>query len=197
MNQLKFPLIFGSASAMRLKLLHKINIVPQEIVKHDIDEMPHMKELPRVFTERMAQEKMRSIYKKVDRTAHLIITVDTVVACGRRIMQKPIDADQARDFLHLLSGRRHKVFTAMCFSAPDREKLIIKISITILRFKSLQSQEIEKYIDSGDWQGKAGGYGIQGFAISFIEWINGNPDAVAGLPLCMVGKLLENYIKQN
>lgn len=190
----KFPLILGSQSSSRLEILHKMAIFPDQQIAAKINEVSHKKELPRIFAQRMAKEKIDYLLQKIDKKENLVLTFDTVAACGRRILQKPKDLAQAEFFLHLLAGRRHKVLTSVCFSHPNAEKIICKIAITILKFKRLQKSEIKMYLNSQEWQGKAGGYGIQGFASNFIEWSSGREDAVVGLPSCIVYKLLLPFV---
>jgi len=171
-------LILASASPRRRELLARIGVKPDAISPADIDETPIKAELPRVFAARMAREKALAV---TARSSH-VLAGDTVVACGRRILPKAEDEQTARKCLELLSGRRHRVLSAIALAAPDgtiREKL----SETQLKFKRLSSDEINAYIASGEWHGKAGGYAIQGMAEALIPWIQGSHSGVIGLPL--------------
>jgi len=173
---MKKPLILASASPRRLDLLKQSGIVPDEVIPAEIDETPHKNELPKAYVERMAREK----YVVVAKNRHpsdTILAADTVVACGRRILGKPEDEAEARQFLELLSGRRHRVYTSVCVNGR------LKTVMTVVRFKRLKSKEIDAYIASGEWRGKAGGYAIQGQAAAFIPAINGSYSNVVGLPL--------------
>lgn len=171
-------LILASASPRRLDLLAQIGVVPDDVRPADIDETPRDAELPRDYAVRMAREKALSV------TADdaLVLAGDTVVAAGRRILPKTEDEDEARRCLELLSGRRHRVLSAIAVRRPDgtlRERL----SETAVRFKRLSAAEIDSYIASDEWRGKAGGYAIQGHAAGLIDWIQGSYSGVVGLPL--------------
>ncbi len=152
----------------------------------DIDETPHKAELPRIYAQRMARQKAHAA---ADPAAH-VLAGDTVVACGRRILPKAEDEATARQCLELLSGRRHTVLSAVALLAPDGT-LRHKLSETKVRFKSLTGPEIEAYIASGEWHGKAGGYAIQGRAEGLIAWIEGSHSGVVGLPLFETRALLK------
>lgn len=177
-------LILGSASPRRLELLAQIGIRPDEIRPADIDETPHRAEDARIYTARMAREKAQALVG-VDGA---VLCADTSVTAGRRILGKPADADEARAFLRLLSGRRHRVRTSVALRHGDhlRERLVE----TTIRLRPLSAAEIEDYIASGEWQGKAGGYGIQGRAGSFVAWMQGSYSAVVGLPLAETATML-------
>ena len=176
--------MLASASPRRFDLIARLGIAPVEIIAADIDETPGKGEIPRSYVARMAREKARAI----PRDAH-VLAGDTVVALGRRILPKADDEATARRCLTLLSGRRHRVSSAVALLSPDgalRERL----AETIVRFKSLSTGEIEAYLASGEWQGKAGGYAIQGRAEALIPWIGGSHSAVMGLPLFETRALL-------
>jgi len=152
----------------------------------DIDETPHKGELPRLYAARMAREKAVAA---ADATGH-VLSGDTVVAVGRRILPKAEDEATARACLELMSGRRHRVFSAVALLAPDgtiRERL----SETQVRFKNLSEEEIRAYLAGGEWRGKAGGYAIQGSAEGLIAWIGGSHSGVVGLPLFETRALLK------
>ena len=180
------PLILASASPRRLELLGRLGIVPAGVAAADIDETPLKAELPRVYAVRMAREKAVA----AARDDAFVLAGDTVVAVGRRILPKAEDEQTARECLQLLSGRRHRVYSAVALSAPDgtlREKL----SETQIRFKPLEQAEIAAYIASGEWHGKAGGYAIQGSAEALIAWMAGSHSGVIGLPLFETRALLK------
>lgn len=180
-------LILASASPRRRELIARLGLVPSAIVAADIDETPGKVELPRVYATRMAREKALAA---ADPTAH-VLAGDTVVALGRRVLPKADDEATARQCLELLSGRRHRVLSAVALLAPDgtmRERL----SETQVRFKRLSEEEIAAYLASGEWHGKAGGYAIQGRAEGLIAWIGGSHSGVVGLPLFETRALLKS-----
>jgi septum formation protein len=177
-------LILGSASPRRLELLAQIGVVPVAVRPPEIDETPHKAELPRDYVRRIALEKVRA----VSATDEVVLCADTTVALGRRIMGKPADVAEAAAFLHLLSGRRHRVITAV--AVKRGEKIWQADVMTAVMFKRLSNPEVNAYLASGDWQGKAGGYAIQGPAGGFIPWINGSFTGVVGLPLAQTAGLL-------
>ena len=178
-------LVLGSGSPRRLELLAQIGVTPADIRPPDIDESPHKGELPRDYVKRIAAEKVRAV-SATDQ--EVVLCADTTVAAGRRILGKPADAGQAAAFLHLLSGRRHKVITAVAVRRGDR--IWLKDVQTTVAMKRLSNPEINGYLATGDWRGKAGGYAIQGPAGAFIPWINGSFTAVVGLPLAETAGLL-------
>lgn len=163
----------------------QLGVVPDDIRAPDIDETPKKTELPRPYCCRMANEKVRAV--RAD-SSDIVLCADTTVAVGRRILGKPRDAAEARDFLQLMSGRRHRVITAVSVRRGD--SYWQRDVVSMVRMKVLSPDEIERYIDTGDWQGKAGGYGIQGPAAAFIPWISGSYTAIVGLPLAETAGLL-------
>ncbi|MDG1286486.1 MAG: Maf family protein [Rickettsiales bacterium] len=173
-------LILASASPRRLELLRQVGIEPDEIIPAEIDEAPLKGERPVTYVARMAKEKCAAI----QREGATVLAADTVVACGSRILGKPENETQAREFLKLLSGRRHRVYTAICVNGR------CKTVLTHVKFKRLSEQEVTDYIASNEWQGKAGGYAIQGRGAAFVPWINGSYSAVVGLPLSETLSLL-------
>lgn len=179
-------LILGSASPRRRELLAQIHVVPDEIRPADIDEDPHKNELPRPYAVRVAREKAQAITAGAD---EIVLCADTTVALGRRILGKPADRAEAERFLRLLSGRRHRVITAVAVRRGDR--LWEREVVSAVRMKRLSEPEIAAYLDSGDWQGKAGGYGIQGPAGALIPWISGSFTGIVGLPLAETATLLQ------
>ena len=178
-------LILGSASPRRLDLLAQIGITPDEIRPADIDETPRRDEDARTYVRRMAAEKAEAVPAEAD---DIVLAADTVVTAGRRILGKPEDVAQARAFLTLLSGRRHRVMTAITLRRQGREWS--RLVETQVRLRPLSAQDIEDYLASNEWQGKAGGYAIQGRAGAFVNWIEGSFSAVVGLPLAETATLL-------
>lgn len=178
-------LILASASPRRLDLLDQIGITPDAILPADIDETPYAAELPRPYAKRMAAEKAAALIPQNG----LILAADTVVAVGRRILGKPVDEATARKMLALLSGRSHRVTTAVTLIKPDGQTWHRQSEVRVT-FKRLSSSEITEYIATEEWQGKAGAYGIQGYAAKYITKISGDYSAVVGLPLPIVNSLL-------
>ncbi len=179
-------LILASASPRRRELIARLGVTPAAINPADIDETPHKGELPRDYAKRMAREKAEAA---ASNEGH-VLAGDTVVAAGRRILPKAEDEATARQCLELLSGRRHRVLSAIALRAPDgtiRERL----SETVVMFKRLSAQEIGAYLASGEWEGKAGGYAIQGIAEGLISRIQGSHSGVVGLPLYETRALLK------
>lgn len=178
-------LILGSGSPRRRELLAQIGVTPDEIRPPEIDETPLKGELPRAYADRLAAEKGEALAAGEDA---LILTADTVVAAGRRILGKPESEAEAAEFLLFLSGRRHRVITAVALRL-DARAWARRVE-TSVRFKRLSDAEISAYIRSGEWRGKAGGYAIQGVAGAFIPAINGSYSNVVGLPLTETANLL-------
>jgi len=183
---LKYKLILASGSPRRVDLLNQAGIEPSRLMPMDIDETPKKSEHPRSLARRLSGEKaeaaLAAIKGDITWKGSYILFADTVVAVGRRILGKAEFADEASNSLHLLSGRNHMVYTGICLITPDR-KVRQKIVETKVRFKRLSSFEIENYIASGQWRGKAGAYGIQGLAGIFVQKMVGSYTNVVGLPL--------------
>lgn len=182
----KPTLILASASPRRRELIARLGLTPDAIAPADIDEAPARGELPRDYAKRMAREKAEAAASD----SGFVLAGDTVVAAGRRILPKAEDEATARKCLELLSGRRHRVLSAIAVRAPDgsmRERL----SETVVIFKRLSAEEIDAYIASGEWGGKAGGYAIQGIAEGLIRRIQGSHSGVVGLPLYETRALLK------
>ena len=177
--------ILGSGSPRRRELLAQIGVVADDIRPPDIDETPLKSELPRPYCIRMAHEKVRAVQAGAD---DIVLAADTTVALGRRILGKPQNAGEAAAFLHAMSGRRHRVITAVAVRRGD--KVWQKDVVTAVKMKTLSNGEVNAYLATDDWQGKAGGYGIQGPAGAFIPWIQGSFTAVVGLPLAETANLL-------
>ncbi|EEW26170.1 Maf family protein [Rhodobacter ferrooxidans] len=178
-------LILGSASPRRRELLAQLGVTPDAIVHPDINEDPHRAELPRPYALRVAREKALAVQADAD---DIVLCADTTVALGRRILGKPADAGEAAAFLLALGGRRHQVITALALRRGD--KLWCRDVVSVVRMKRLSDAELNAYLDSGEWQGKAGGYGIQGLAGAFIPWISGSFSAVMGLPVAETAAML-------
>lgn len=179
-------LILGSASPRRRELLARIGVEADAIRAADIDETPAPGETPRDYCMRMAHEKLDAL-SPGDR--EIVLTADTTVALGRRIMGKPADAGEAAQFLLKLSGRRHNVLTAVAVGQGARRWS--RCVVTAVRMKRLSDVEINAYLASDEWRGKAGGYGIQGRAAALVPWISGSYSAVVGLPLAETAALLD------
>ncbi|HUD28665.1 MAG TPA: nucleoside triphosphate pyrophosphatase [Novosphingobium sp.] len=180
-------LVLASASPRRRELIGRLGVVPAAVAAADIDETPLPREVPRDYARRMAREKALAVAAP---GAH-VLAGDTVVALGRRVLPKAEDEATARACLALLSGRRHRVLSAIALRAPDgtlRERL----SETVVRFKQLDDAEVEAYLAGGEWEGKAGGYAIQGSAEGLIAWISGSHSGVVGLPLFETRALLRS-----
>jgi septum formation protein len=178
-------LILASASPRRAALLAQIGIAPDQIIAAHVDETPLRGELPRACARRLARLKAEQIPAQ----DAVVLAADTVVAVGRRILPQAADRPSAAQCLTLLSGRRHRVFTAMALRAPDgtiRER----ISETAVIFNRLSQEQHAAYLASGEWQGKAGGYAIQGLAASFVRSLSGSYSGVVGLDLFQAAQLL-------
>ena len=180
-KNLKF--ILGSSSPRRLELLKQINFHPNEIFKPEINEDPQKKELPILYVKRMAKEKMDVVKKKFPND--LILTADTIVYVGRRIIDKTNEKSKAIKFLELLSGRRHRVSTAFNLYCKDKIDSL-RVVTSVVKMKRLTEYEIKSYIETNEWKGKAGAYGIQGSAEKFIQFISGSYTNIVGLPLNQV-----------
>ncbi|HEY0312433.1 MAG TPA: nucleoside triphosphate pyrophosphatase [Allosphingosinicella sp.] len=178
-------LILASASPRRLELLARLGIVPDAVVPAEIDETPRKGELPAPYAQRMAAEKARAVAEG----GSLVLAADTVVAAGRRILPKAESEDEARAALTLLSGRRHRVLSAVALvDAEGRARH--RLSASIVLFKRLSADELDAYIASGEWRGKAGGYAIQGRAEALVRSLSGSHSGVMGLPLYETRALL-------
>ncbi len=178
-------LVLGSGSPRRLELLAQLGLKPHAVRPPEIDEAPRPRELPRDYVKRIAYEKAMAVPVAED---EVVLCADTTVALGRRILGKAADAAEAAAFLFALSGRRHRVITAVAVKRGAR--IWTADVMTQVAFKLLSNTEVNAYLASGDWQGKAGAYAIQGPAGAFIPWINGSYTAVVGLPLTETAGLL-------
>lgn len=181
-------LVLASASPRRRDLLAQIGVVPDAIDPADIDERSRKNELPRDYAKRIAIAKMDAVAAR--HAGACILAADTVVAVGRRILPKAEDAATARACLERLSGRRHRVLGAFVLQAPDGRR-IAKLVTTAVVFKKLSGAETDRYLADGEWQGKAGGYAVQGKAAAFVRQINGSYSNVVGLPLFETAQALK------
>ena len=179
--------LLGSASPRRLELLKQIGINPDLVEAPNIDETNFKKELPSNYVKRMAIEKSLILKPKYENS--IILTADTVVALGRRILPKTTDVKMAEDCLRVISGRRHKVLTSFALCSPNKI-LKVKTVVSLVKFKRLHNEEIKYYLETNEWNGKAGGYAIQGVAASFINFISGSYSNVMGLPLAELYRAL-------
>lgn len=179
-------LVLASGSPRRLELLQQVGIEPARLMPADIDETPERSEHPRSLAKRLSKEKaaavMAALKGRGEASSSLVLAADTVVAVGRRIMPKAELGEDAVTNLRILSGRTHRVFTGVCLATPDG-KLRQRLVESRVRFKRLSREEIERYVASGEWRGKAGGYAIQGLAGGFVVRLVGSYSNVVGLPL--------------
>jgi septum formation protein len=180
-------LVLASASPRRLDLLARLGIVPARVIATDIDETPGSREVPRPHAARLALAKAEAAAAQAPDA--LVLAADTVVGVGRRILPKAETEAQARDCLALISGRRHRVLTAVVLALPDgrRLKRVVESAVT---FQRLTGQQVDAYLAGGEWRGKAGGYAIQGQAEAFIRFLSGSHSNVVGLPLFETAQLL-------
>ncbi|WP_208439496.1 Maf family nucleotide pyrophosphatase [Bartonella grahamii] len=203
-------LVLASASPRRLALLAQIGIDPQQVCASDIDETPKLKEHPANLAKRLAKEKalkaqeilrwynqngqeeLQNGQEELPQQKTIILAADTVVAVGRTILPKPEGEDEAYECLRYLSGRSHKVYGAVC-ALNEHEKITVKLVESRVRFRRLTSSMMKAYLASGEWQGKAGGYAIQGKAGAFVVYITGSYSNVVGLPLAETVDLLTAY----
>ncbi|HYG46416.1 MAG TPA: nucleoside triphosphate pyrophosphatase [Allosphingosinicella sp.] len=178
-------LILASASPRRLELLARLGVTPHAVLPAEIDETPRKAELPDRYACRMAAEKAAAV-READ---GLVLAADTVVAAGRRILPKTEDEAEARAALALLSGRRHRVHSAVAVTDGEG-RTRIRLSTSVVAFKRLSSEEIDSYLAAGEWRGKAGGYAIQGRAEALVRMLSGSHSGVMGLPLYETRALL-------
>ncbi|MEL7190343.1 MAG: Maf family nucleotide pyrophosphatase [Pseudomonadota bacterium] len=179
-------LTLASASPRRRELLGRLGVAPDAVTPADIDETPHKGERPNDYALRMGREKALAV-----QSTGYVLAGDTVVACGRRILPKTEHEAEARECLELMSGRRHTVLSSVVLRAPDGA-LKERLSESVVRMKNLSREEIDAYIAGGEWEGKAGGYAIQGAAEGLIQWIRGSHSSIMGLPLYETRALLKS-----
>ena len=189
-DSVRARLILASASPRRLALLAQIGVRPDAVMTADLDEAPRKGELPAPHAARLAFEKCESVRGRSGTEDAYVLAADTVVAAGRRILPKAETVDQARSCLDLLSGRAHRVYTAVALASPDG-RLRHRLVETRVKMKRLSKPEIDAYLSSGEWRGKAGGYAIQGLAAAFVISLVGSYGGVVGLPLYETATLLD------
>jgi len=186
-------LVLASGSPRRLALLAQIGLEPDALMPAEVDETPDRGELPRTLAVRLAREKAEKVIERVrdhtDLRDAYIVGADTVVAVGRRMLPKPDLLEEASACLRLLSGRTHRVYSGVCVVTPH-DSIRTRLVESRVRFKRLSSQEIESYLASGEWRGKAGGYAIQGLAGSFVVKLVGSYPNVVGMPLFETATML-------
>ena len=186
-------LVLASGSPRRIELLQQAGIEPDRILPADIDETPQRSEHPRSLAKRLAKEKAEkaaaSMQREPGHVPAYVLAADTVVAVGRRILPKAETIDDAMNCLQLLSGRSHRVYSGVCVITPAG-RLRQRLVETRVRFKRLPRAEIERYVASGEWRGKAGGYAVQGLAGAFVVKLVGSYTNVVGLPLYETTALL-------
>lgn len=180
--------ILASSSPRRKELLASIDLIPDQILSPDVDESPLKGERIRTYVKRIAILKARAVHSQIPDA--YVLAADTSVELGRRILLKAKDREDARQMLKQYSGRRHKVYTAVCALSPEGKEAC-RVVTTRISFKRLMEEEIEEYLSSGEWEGKAGGYSIQGKAAKFVKFISGSYTNVVGLPLYETDCLLK------
>lgn len=180
-------LVLASASPRRLALLAQIGLRPDAVIPAEIDEAPRPDESPRLCAVRLARAKAEAVAARAPDA--LILAADTLVAAGRRILPKAETEAEARACLGLLSGRRHRVLTALALRTPEG-RISQRLVTSIVTFARLPPAQIDALIAAGDWRGKAGGYAIQGAAAASIRFLSGSHSAVVGLPLFETAQLM-------
>lgn len=182
-------ILLASASSRRLDLLRQINAVPDKVLPTDIDETPLPSEKPKDLVKRLSQQKAEAASNQ--NPDFFVLAADTVVACGQKILDKPENEEQAKKYLKKLSGRRHRVYGGITMITPEK-RVFTRSCVTLVQFKPLSDGDIKTYIESGEWEGKAGGYAIQGLAGAFIKHLSGSYSNVVGLSLYDTMKILES-----
>ena len=186
-NKEEYRLVLASQSPQRRELLEQIGIIPHEIIAPNVDEAVE-KLQPSAYVERTAHKKLMTVAEM--RPDCFCLAADTAVVVGRKILGKPDNIAEARHFLQLLSGRRHQVFTAVAVISPHNPRALSRIVRSRVKFRALTSQMIDDYIAANEWQGRAGGYAIQGYGGQYITWITGSYSGIMGLPLFETTQLL-------
>lgn len=186
---MKNKLILASSSPRRVDLLAMAGITPDNIVPADIDETPLKGELPQHLCMRLARGKAEAVASA--NPGAIVLGADTVVACGRRDLGKPADEADARRMLALLSGRRHKVFGGLCVIGADG-KALTRLCTTTVAFRRLSKADIDAYIESREWDGKAGGYAVQGLAARYVKFMSGSHSNIVGLSVYDAVAMLES-----
>ena len=191
-------LILGSSSKARVKLLESIGICPDSIIRPDVDETPLKKEAPIPYAIRVADAKLQAAVELIKKNAAdscIIITADTIAACGKRLLNKSYDKEQIRKHIQLISGRRHKIFTSVCCGLIEDRKLktVRKRTVeSIIKFKRMQTDEIEFLLNSGQCEGNAGGYTVQGVCGRYVKFVSGSWSNIIGLPLYETTQMLKS-----
>jgi len=188
MSKITRGLVLASASPRRLDLLRSISIIPEIIKPSDIEETIEKKEDPLKYCSRMAKMKGNFIFEKYPEMT--ILSADTIVLCGRKVFGKPRNEAEARNFLNIFSGRKHTVVTAIFLKNKKTSNL--KKVVSKVTFKRLEKKDIDLYLPTKEWENKAGGYAIQGYAERFIKTLNGSYSNVVGLPLYQAFNLLKS-----
>ncbi|CAK8162895.1 dTTP/UTP pyrophosphatase [Candidatus Xenohaliotis californiensis] len=191
--QLTNPLLLASGSPRRKELLAKIGVFPTLIKNPNVDERIRKNESAKCYTLRMAKLKISTFRDCLQYSDYIMLSADTVVVLSGQVLGKPSDINEAKNFLCKMSGRRHRIYSSLCFVTPSRN-IILRTVVSIVKIKCLSSKEIDFYLSTGEWQGKAGGYALQGFADAFVQWFRGSYSAAVGLPLCQVYKVIDNYL---
>ncbi len=181
-------LILASSSPRRRELLKSIGIIPSKIMHPDVDESLVKGEDVRAYVKRIATQKARAVHTQIPDS--YVLAADTVVEMSRRILVKPVDREDAKAILSRLSGRRHRVYTGVCVLSPEGKEAY-KMVLTRISFKRLSEQELNDYLESNEWEGKAGAYSIQGSAAKFVKNLNGSYTNVVGLPLYETDSMLK------
>lgn len=197
MQSTKF-LVLASSSRSRLQLLKNIKIEPNLIIAPNVDESPLPKETVRTYCQRITKKKFDAAIeilskKKIPSKNYIVITADTMAACGRRLLNKSYDPEVIRNRLKLIAGRRHKVFTSVCCGLIDNNELITlrqKTVMSILKFKRFNEKEIQELVDSKEGEGAAGNYSIAGIASKYLQFLSGSQSNVIGLPLYETSQML-------
>jgi septum formation protein len=180
--------VLASSSPRRLALLAQIGITPAAIIPPDIDETPERAELPRRYAQRMARAKAGA----VPASGRFVLAADTVVAVGRRILPKAATEQEARVCIDLLSGRRHRVLTAVVLTAPDGRQAE-RLSESVVAFSRMNEVQKLAWLALGEWEGKAGGYAVNGAAAAFVRFLSGSFSGVVGLPLFETAQMLRGF----
>jgi septum formation protein len=181
------PLVLASGSPRRVELLARIGITPDRILPSEIDETPKRDELPRLLAARLSRAKAAAVVPLAPDS--IVLAADTVVGVGRRILPKAETEAEARQCLALLSGRRHRVHTGVALALPDG-RVLFRLVESAVTFQRLTQQQVDAYVASGEWQGKAGGYALHQSAEAFVRFLSGSHSNVVGLPLYETAQLL-------
>lgn len=181
------PLVLASGSPRRVDLLARIGITPDRILPSEIDETPKRDELPRLLAARLSRAKAAAVVPLAPDC--IVLAADTVVGVGRRILPKAETEAEARQCLALLSGRRHRVHTGVALALPDG-RVLTRLVESAVTFQRLTQQQVDAYVASGEWQGKAGGYALHQSAEAFVRFLSGSHSNVVGLPLYETAQLL-------